>query len=52
MAELNEPHYSAKVVLGELFGAKSKIETSFPGILLPHQAETGREAEHPYRSAA
>jgi redox-sensitive bicupin YhaK (pirin superfamily) len=30
MAELNEPHYSAKVVLGELFGAKSKIETLFP----------------------
>lgn len=30
MAELNEPHFSARVVLGELFGAKSKVETMFP----------------------
>jgi redox-sensitive bicupin YhaK (pirin superfamily) len=30
MAEINEPHFSAKVVMGELFGAKSKVETSFP----------------------
>ena len=30
MAEINEKKYRAKVVLGELFGAKSKIETSFP----------------------
>lgn len=30
MAELNAKDYSAKIVLGELFGAKSKIETLFP----------------------
>lgn len=30
MAEINEKDYSAKVVLGELFGAKSKVETLFP----------------------
>src|SRR6185436_19880676 len=30
VAEINEKDYSAKVVLGELFGAKSKIETLFP----------------------
>ncbi|HLG35050.1 MAG TPA: pirin-like C-terminal cupin domain-containing protein [Bacteroidia bacterium] len=30
MADIHEKDYSAKVVLGELFGAKSKIETLFP----------------------
>lgn len=30
MAEINEPHFSARVVLGELFGAKSKVEPMFP----------------------
>jgi len=30
MAKINEPDYSATVVLGELFGAKSKVETTFP----------------------
>ncbi len=30
MAEINEKDYSAKIVLGELFGKKSKIETLFP----------------------
>jgi len=30
MAEINEKNYSAKIVLGELFGAKSKITTLFP----------------------
>lgn len=30
MAEINATNYSAKIVLGELFGAKSKIETLFP----------------------
>src|SRR6185436_7892557 len=30
MAEINAKDYSAKVVLGELHGAKSKIETLFP----------------------
>lgn len=30
MAEINHKDYSAKIVLGELFGAKSKIETLFP----------------------
>ena len=30
MAEVNYPNFSAKVVLGELLGAKSKIETLFP----------------------
>jgi redox-sensitive bicupin YhaK (pirin superfamily) len=30
MAELNEPSFTAKVVMGELFGAKSKVETTFP----------------------
>jgi quercetin 2,3-dioxygenase len=30
MADLNGKDYSAKVVLGELFGAKSKVETLFP----------------------
>lgn len=30
MAEINAKDYSAKIVLGELFGAKSKIETLFP----------------------
>jgi redox-sensitive bicupin YhaK (pirin superfamily) len=30
MAEINEKDYSANIVLGELFGAKSKIETLFP----------------------
>jgi redox-sensitive bicupin YhaK (pirin superfamily) len=30
MAELNEKDFTARVVLGELFGAKSKIETLFP----------------------
>jgi quercetin 2,3-dioxygenase len=30
MAELNEKDYTANIVLGELFGAKSKIETLFP----------------------
>jgi redox-sensitive bicupin YhaK (pirin superfamily) len=30
MAEINDKKYWAKVVLGELFGARSKIETSFP----------------------
>jgi len=30
MAEINEKDYTANIVLGELFGAKSKIETLFP----------------------
>jgi hypothetical protein len=30
MAEIKTQEYSAKIVLGELFGAKSKIETLFP----------------------
>ena len=30
MAEIKAKDYSAKIVLGELFGAKSKIETLFP----------------------
>ena len=30
MAVINEKEYSAKIVLGELFNAKSKIETLFP----------------------
>lgn len=30
MAEINAKDYTAKVVLGEMFGAKSKIETLFP----------------------
>lgn len=30
MAELHEKDYSAKIVLGQLFDAKSKIETLFP----------------------
>lgn len=30
MANINEKNFSAQVVLGELFGAKSKIETLFP----------------------
>ena len=30
MAELNEKDYTANIVLGELFGAKSKIDTLFP----------------------
>jgi quercetin 2,3-dioxygenase len=30
MAEINTPEYAAKVVLGELFGARSKVETLFP----------------------
>lgn len=30
MAEINEKNYSAKVVLGQMFEAKSKIETLFP----------------------
>ncbi len=30
MAEINAGSYSAKIVLGELFGARSKVETNFP----------------------
>ena len=30
MADINAKDYSAKIVLGELFGAKSKIQTLFP----------------------
>ena len=30
MAEINEQNFSAKVVMGELFGARSKVETHFP----------------------
>ncbi len=30
MAVINEKHYSANVVLGDLFGVKSKVETLFP----------------------
>jgi len=30
MANINSKDYSAKIVLGEMFGAKSKIETLFP----------------------
>lgn len=30
MARITEQHFSADVVLGELFGAKSKVETLFP----------------------
>jgi redox-sensitive bicupin YhaK (pirin superfamily) len=30
MAEIKANEYSAKIVLGEMFGAKSKIETLFP----------------------
>ena len=30
MARIKEPHFSANVVMGELFGVKSKVETLFP----------------------
>ncbi len=30
MARIKEPHFSANVVMGELFGTKSKVETLFP----------------------
>jgi redox-sensitive bicupin YhaK (pirin superfamily) len=30
MADIHKKEYSAKIVLGEMFGAKSKIETMFP----------------------
>jgi len=30
MAEINNKDYNAKIVLGELFGAKSKVQTLFP----------------------
>jgi len=41
MAHLNEPTYTAHVVLGELFGAKSKIATLFPVFYFHIQLKAG-----------
>jgi redox-sensitive bicupin YhaK (pirin superfamily) len=47
MAEINEKHYSAKVVLGELFGAKSKVETLFPVFYFHINMQAGAKLEIP-----
>jgi redox-sensitive bicupin YhaK (pirin superfamily) len=47
MAELNEPTYSAKIVMGELFGAKSKVETSFPAFYFHIKLKPGAKLEIP-----
>jgi redox-sensitive bicupin YhaK (pirin superfamily) len=41
MTMLNEKDYSAQIVLGELFGAKSKIETFFPVFYFHIKMKTG-----------
>jgi quercetin 2,3-dioxygenase len=47
MAELNEQHFSAKVVLGELFGARSKVETLFPAFYFHINMKAGARLEIP-----
>lgn len=47
MAELTEPHFTAKVVMGELFGAKSKVETTFPAFYFHIKLKPGAKLEIP-----
>ncbi len=47
IAEINEKNYSAKVVLGELFGAMSKIETLFPVFYFHLQIKAGAKLSIP-----
>lgn len=47
MAEINEPHFSAKVVMGELFGAKSKVETTFPAFYFHIKLKPGAKLAIP-----
>ncbi len=41
MAEINGKDYTAKIVLGELFGTKSKVETMFPVFYFHLQMKAG-----------
>ena len=41
MADINEKNYTAKIVLGEMFGAKSKITTLFPVFYFHIQLKAG-----------
>lgn len=47
IAEISKPHFTAKVVLGELFGAKSKVETLFPVFYYHIQLKAGAKLEIP-----
>lgn len=47
MAELNEATYSAKIVMGELFGAKSKVETTFPAFYFHIKLKPGARLSIP-----
>ncbi len=47
MAKINEPHFSANVVLGELFGARSQVETMFPVFYFHIQLKAGAKLSIP-----
>jgi len=47
MAWIEEPHFSARVVLGELFGAKSQVETLFPVFYYHLKLNAGAKLEIP-----
>jgi redox-sensitive bicupin YhaK (pirin superfamily) len=47
MATLSEHNYSASVVLGQLFGAKSKIETQFPAFYFHISINAGAKLSIP-----
>lgn len=47
MADIDHKDYSAKVVLGELFGTKSKVETLFPVFYFHIKLKPGAKLEIP-----
>lgn len=47
MAEINHEHFTAQVVLGELFGAKSGIETLFPAFYYHIRLNAGAKLSIP-----
>jgi redox-sensitive bicupin YhaK (pirin superfamily) len=47
MAEINEKQFTARVVLGELFGAKSKVETMFPAFYFHINLKAGAKLSIP-----
>lgn len=51
MAEIKANEYSAKIVLGEMFGAKSKIETLFPVFYFHISMKAGCKLSIPVNAA-